>query len=172
MREVRARAGGEPAAPLEQLGPSVSVDLPLPRRLPDEWVPDLAIRLDFYQRLAAAQAAGEVEEIAAELQDRFGEPPEAARNLLDSVRVRVRAARIGAVEIRHDEERIILWLAAGLSFSELQRRLIRIEGVDIGSRAMRYAPPRRAGQPLREALSSAPWCSALCEAIEQVEETM
>ena len=172
VREVRARAGGEPAAPLEQLGPSVSVDLPLPRRLPDEWVPDLAIRLDFYQRLAAAQAAEEVEEIAAELQDRFGEPPEAARNLLDSVRVRVRAARIGAVEIRHDEERIILWLAAGLSFSELQRRLIRIEGVDIGSRAMRYAPPRRAGQPLREALSSAPWCSALCEAIEQVEETM
>ena len=176
VRRVKARAdaaaeGREPALAEVQpaAAPQVAVDLPLPRRLPEDWLPDMQIRLDFYQRLAAALDAAEADEIEAELADRFGPPPAPARNLIDSVRLRTRAARIGAVEVQHDERGIVLRLAAGLRFSDWQRRSARAAGVRIGNRAMRYEPPRRSGQPLADALAAAPWCEALSEAIEACE---
>ena len=175
VRQVKERAEaaaeGKPP-PLSQpaAGPAVSVDLPLPRRLPDDWVEDLAIRLDLYQRLAAVQEAAQADEIASELEDRFGALPEPARNLLDSVRLRARAARIGAVEVQHDEREIVLRLAAGLRFSERQRQRVRVPGITIGNRTMRYSPPRRGGETLGEALAAAAWCEALSEAIAAAED--
>jgi transcription-repair coupling factor (superfamily II helicase) len=52
--------------------------------IPDDYVTDVGLRLSFYKRLAAAQDEENVHELAAELEDRFGKPPEP---LLQLVRV-------------------------------------------------------------------------------------
>jgi transcription-repair coupling factor (superfamily II helicase) len=65
--------------------------------LPEEYVPEVNQRLAFYKRLAGAASDGELADLRAELQDRFGPLPELATQLIDIVRVRI-AARDLAIE--------------------------------------------------------------------------
>ncbi len=75
-----------------QLSPR-QVDLPLSAYIPEEYVPDLGTRLSYYRRLADAKHPKEVAGIATEMVDRFGDTPEAVRNLLYVVRIKQLAAR-------------------------------------------------------------------------------
>ena len=52
--------------------PVPTVALPLAAYIPEEYIPTLSTRLSFYQRLAVAKRAREIEDVAAELNDRFG----------------------------------------------------------------------------------------------------
>jgi transcription-repair coupling factor (superfamily II helicase) len=65
--------------------------------LPEEYVPEVNQRLAFYKRLAGAASDGELADLRAELQDRFGPLPEPAAQLIDIVRIRI-AARDLAIE--------------------------------------------------------------------------
>jgi len=90
----------EAIAKLEQSGPrpeamSVKVNLDLPAYLPDEYVPDQKQKLALYRKIAAAEDPAVLEEAARELQDRYGPLPEAARSLLDKMRLRLFSARLG-----------------------------------------------------------------------------
>ena len=162
VQQVKAERRGErPPAP--RRGPIVSVDLPLPRLLPNAYIDDLAVRVGFYQRLSEVEDIGRVEEIAAELRDRFGPPPPAAEHLLDSVRLRCAAARIGAVSVQHQDDSVLVRLADGLEFSEAQRRLPVPAGIEIGRRRLRYRPP--VAQPLAQALRRPNWSAPLLEAL-------
>ena len=58
------------------------LNLRLSAYLPEDYVPDIDQRLLLYRRLAAARSEEETEAIAAEMRDRYGEPPEEAKNLL------------------------------------------------------------------------------------------
>jgi transcription-repair coupling factor (superfamily II helicase) len=44
--------------------------------LPEDYVTDVGVRLSLYKRLASAADEAHVSEIAAEMEDRFGAPPE------------------------------------------------------------------------------------------------
>ncbi len=69
------RAGREPA--LERpLAASTDIELHLPALLPADYVPDVHLRLALYQRIAAADA-GALQDMTAELIDRFGALPDA-----------------------------------------------------------------------------------------------
>jgi transcription-repair coupling factor (superfamily II helicase) len=57
-------------------------------------VADVHIRLGLYKRIAAADP-GALEELTAELIDRFGELPPAAANLLTVARLKLRARELG-----------------------------------------------------------------------------
>ncbi|MBI3454792.1 MAG: transcription-repair coupling factor [Candidatus Rokubacteria bacterium] len=89
---------GEPIE--EELDPVVTVDVAA--YLPEWYVPEAAQRLALYKRLAGARALVEVEEVRAELGDRFGPLPAAAGQLLDVVvlRVTAKALRIEKLEAR------------------------------------------------------------------------
>ncbi len=52
-------------------------------------------RLFFYQKLAEAETIPEITKIAAEIQDRFGRPPEAVANLISIAKLRVRSSGSG-----------------------------------------------------------------------------
>ena len=162
VQQVRAERSGERPPPPRR-GPIVSVDLPLPRLLPNAYIDDLATRVGFYQRLSEVEEIGQVEEIAAELRDRFGPPPPAAEHLLDSVRLRCAAARIGAVSVRHEDDCVVVRLADGLEFSEAQRRRPAPAGIEIGRQRLRYRPP--AAQPLSRALRRPNWSAPLLAAL-------
>ena len=97
--------------PMHQ-GPEV--DLHVASLLPDNYLPDVHLRLVLYKRIAAAANADELRELQVEMIDRFGLLPEPAKNLfriaeLQAGRARARPAqdrrrpgrRLGDVRARH-----------------------------------------------------------------------
>src|SRR5687767_3015294 len=70
---LEAKAGGV-QAPRDQFSPQITVDAPI--LIPDEYVPDLDLRMGLYRRMNEFETAEEIESFAAELIDRFGKLPE------------------------------------------------------------------------------------------------
>lgn len=62
-------------------------------RLPEEYVNEVSLRMEIYQRLGEALSWEEVDAIWEEVQDRFGPPPESAQRLYYFTRIRVYAAQ-------------------------------------------------------------------------------
>jgi transcription-repair coupling factor (superfamily II helicase) len=92
VRELRGQ-------PIEHAPEPVSVNLGVEAHLPESLVPDPGQRLAIYKRISAAEHSDEVAALAEEAADRFGQLPEAARNLFRIARVRLEAAAQGAVSI-------------------------------------------------------------------------
>lgn len=63
--------------------------------LPRGYVPVETQRIAIYKRLAAARELGDLEEIADEIRDRYGEPPAAATNLVGVTKLRLVAGKAG-----------------------------------------------------------------------------
>ena len=79
----------------------VSVELPFEVSLPEPYIVDRQIRMQLYQRIAEIDSEDGVKEIADELTDRFGKPPEPVQNLLLQLKVKLLAhqAQIDSVNI-------------------------------------------------------------------------
>jgi transcription-repair coupling factor (superfamily II helicase) len=57
-------------------------------------VSDVGVRLSLYKRLASAVDEAHVAEIAAEMEDRFGAPPDAARRLVKLMALKTELRRL------------------------------------------------------------------------------
>jgi transcription-repair coupling factor (superfamily II helicase) len=68
--------------------------------IPETYVPDLAVRLGLYRRLADLEDQNEIEAAAAELVDRFGKLPEEVETLLKVVAIKAlcRRANVDRIE--------------------------------------------------------------------------
>jgi transcription-repair coupling factor (superfamily II helicase) len=116
---------GEEAAYLQPLHSGVQINLPLAVSLPEDYVPDEKLRLHLYRRLAGLSTLAEVDDIAQELEDRFGELPQAAENLLYQLRLKILAMAAGVQVISTEEGQVVI-KAKGVGRAEekwLQRRL-------------------------------------------------
>jgi transcription-repair coupling factor (superfamily II helicase) len=91
VAEVKGEAPPKP--------PAVQLDLPRPLRLPEDFVPQPALRVDLYQRLADAQTPERVESLRQEVKDRFGTLPAAADDLFDAAICRLVWGRLGIVRV-------------------------------------------------------------------------
>ena len=94
-RAVQAlRSGVEPdlERPLHA-GPEV--DLQLPALLPEDYMPDVHLRLQLYKRMAAAPDAAELEDLQVEMIDRFGPLPPPARTMFRVHHLKLRASSLG-----------------------------------------------------------------------------
>jgi transcription-repair coupling factor (superfamily II helicase) len=80
----------------------IKIELPVNAHLPHDYVPGERLRLEAYKKLASVETDAGVDEIEAELRDRYGEPPEPVRNLLEVARLRVvaRRAHIGDIGLQ------------------------------------------------------------------------
>jgi len=113
-------------------GPSAAIDLPVSTKIPESYIGDANLRLEIYRRLVGAGSDGE--EVLAELQDRFGPPPDPVYRLLEMAAVKRLAERLrvqsislskGSLQIRLrrdcriDVERLIDFVSerTGASFS-------------------------------------------------------
>ena len=86
-------------APEDPTSPTISVDAPV--MIPEDYVPDLALRMALYRRAADLSDKAGIESLAAEMIDRFGPLPEPASNLLKIVEARnaARKARVQKIEV-------------------------------------------------------------------------
>ncbi len=75
--------------------PMVNLDLPGAAWLPRDYVADFRAKIDIYRRLSRATDERHLDDLAAELADRFGPLPAEARRLVDFARIRVAAGRHG-----------------------------------------------------------------------------
>src|SRR5690606_19501707 len=71
------------------LSPQITVDAPI--MIPDDYVPDLAVRMALYRRLNDAKDKAEIESMAAEMIDRFGPLPDATANLIKLIEIKHQA---------------------------------------------------------------------------------
>ncbi|MEE3325750.1 MAG: transcription-repair coupling factor [Myxococcota bacterium] len=86
--------------------------LPIIARLPDDYVPEVNQRLVLYKRLSSAQDHTEIQLIRDELLDRYGSLPLEAENLLEVIRLKVLARRIGIESITLKQNQLIFQVAA------------------------------------------------------------
>jgi transcription-repair coupling factor (superfamily II helicase) len=154
--------GGE-APPAE-----IKIELPVDAHLPHEYVPGERLRLEAYKKLATVQDAAGLAEIEAELQDRYGTPPEPVRNLFEVARLRTvaRKADVGNISVQGNFVRF-----GPLQLPESkQLRLQRLYPGSLVKEAVRTIlvprpmTARVAGQPMRDT-AVLRWASDLIEVV-------
>jgi transcription-repair coupling factor (superfamily II helicase) len=67
--------------------------------IPEDYVPDLDVRLGLYRRLAQLESRADLEGFAAELHDRFGKLPDEVETLLRIVRVKTKCRQAGIARL-------------------------------------------------------------------------
>ncbi len=103
-RAVRALRCGQ----LPELGNAsahgAEVDLGVPALLPDDYVPDVHMRLVLYKRIASCADEDELRELQVEMIDRFGLLPDYAKNLFEITRLKLKIAPVGVVKVEAGPE--------------------------------------------------------------------
>jgi transcription-repair coupling factor (superfamily II helicase) len=90
--------------------PSVTIDLPVPAFIPVDFIPEMQMRLQLYRRIADITTIPALDEISAELEDRFGNLPLEMHGLLFQVRVKLLANAANVTAITFNEEQVSLKL--------------------------------------------------------------
>jgi transcription-repair coupling factor (superfamily II helicase) len=86
-----AKAGGMTSSRPRDFSPQITVDAPI--LIPEDYVPDLDLRMGLYRRLNDLDEGQEIEAFAAEMIDRFGPLPDATENLIKVIEIKLNAKR-------------------------------------------------------------------------------
>ena len=93
------RAGEEPELE-DALEHGAEIELSLPALIPEDYMPDVHMRLVHYKRIASAVSAAELKELQVELIDRFGLLPPATRTLFELTRLKLLAQPLGVTKLQ------------------------------------------------------------------------
>ncbi|WP_171240703.1 transcription-repair coupling factor [Ruegeria sp. HKCCA5491] len=81
----------------DQWAPQINLGVPV--LIPEDYVPDLDVRLGLYRRLSSLSTKVELEGFAAELIDRFGKLPKEVNTLMLVVRIKTMCKRAGIAKL-------------------------------------------------------------------------
>ena len=98
-RAVNAIKNGKQADLGSALDQGIEVNLHLPALIPDDYLPDVNMRLTLYKRLANCQTERDLYELQVEMIDRFGLLPEPAKTLFELAKLRQMGERLGLIKI-------------------------------------------------------------------------
>jgi transcription-repair coupling factor (superfamily II helicase) len=79
--------------------PQVTVNLGISLRIDEAYIPEENQRLRMYKRVAGADSEAVLTEVRAELEDRYGKPPESVLHLLAAGEIRLTCERLGIATI-------------------------------------------------------------------------
>ena len=92
-----AKAGGLASNRPRDFSPQITVDAPI--LIPDDYVPDLDLRMGLYRRLNDLDDSREIESFAAEMIDRFGPLPDPTENLIKVIEIKLNAKKAYVAKI-------------------------------------------------------------------------
>jgi transcription-repair coupling factor (superfamily II helicase) len=81
----------------DEFSPTITVDVPV--MIPEDYVPDLDLRMGLYRRINELENPEQIESFAAELIDRFGKLPEPTENLIRLIEVKLNAKKACVAKI-------------------------------------------------------------------------
>jgi len=152
---VRGLKALPPAEP-----PPVTIDLPGEAWLPRDYIPDLRAKIDVYRRLSRATSDAQVDDLAAELTDRFGPLPAEAGRLLAFARLRTAAAALGIDSITRHPGLVVLGHHDRQMMERLRQAAAR------SGRTLRVVDQRTAVMPIDAAVADDP--DRLCDAVRSL----
>lgn len=79
--------------------PELKVELPIDAHIPHDYVAEERLRLEAYAKIAAAENESAIADIEAELNDRYGTPPEPVQRLFGVAKLRAHARGAGLADI-------------------------------------------------------------------------
>ncbi|MGB7342179.1 MAG: transcription-repair coupling factor [Phototrophicaceae bacterium] len=94
---------------------AIIIDLPIPSYIPEDWIPEMPLRLQLYRRIASLNTLDDLEKISQELRDRFGVLPKAVDGLLYQIQIKLMAETINATAVIKPRQHILIklpWLQA------------------------------------------------------------
>jgi len=91
VREIKGEIEPEVAETQLNLGLNI--------RIPAEYIAEENQRLRMYKRVAGVETEAQLNDVAAELGDRYGAPPSTVRNLLDYAALKLYSQRLGVAQI-------------------------------------------------------------------------
>ena len=86
---VAAAKLGDGEASVEDTQWSPVINMGAAVLIPDNYVEDLTVRLSLYRRIASMESTEDLDQLTAELVDRFGAIPEEVKNLLDTISIKI-----------------------------------------------------------------------------------
>ncbi len=95
---VAIKSGRRPNPDLD-LDKSIEVNLRIPALIPEDYLPDVHLRLIMYKRISASMDAGDLEELQVEMIDRFGLLPKPLKLLFRLTQLKLKAERYGIKKI-------------------------------------------------------------------------
>ena len=95
--------------------------------IPDDYVPDTDLKMEFYQRLADARRIVELLAVKEELEDRFGRLPYQMNSLMNLMEIKIMARQLGlaAVQLEKSRFRMIFPNELQVSPADIQRLVER-----------------------------------------------
>ena len=100
VREMKGEASADE--------PETQLNLGMNIRIPVEYISEENQRLRMYKLIAAVETESQLNDVGAELQDRYGEPPPAVRNLLDYASLKLLAVQVGAISVERKRDIVII----------------------------------------------------------------
>ena len=100
VRDMKGEAAPDEAETQLNLGLNI--------RIPADYVPEENQRLQMYKRVARVETEQQLTDVAAELQDRYGPPPPAVRNLLDYASLKLLCMKVGVNAIERKRDSVTL----------------------------------------------------------------
>ncbi len=131
---------------------SCLVDMQVEAHIPESYIDSVNLRLEVYRRIAQVQDEADALDVMDELIDRFGEPPEAVRGLIDIALLRNTAGELGVSEVKQQGDSLLLYMAE-LDMEQVGALVKRMNGrvmLSAGSRP--YLSVRLHGQSPLKAL--------------------
>jgi transcription-repair coupling factor (superfamily II helicase) len=140
------------------------IRLPVEARLPEAYVAVVNQRLVLYKRLASCRDDADVDRIRDELLDRFGALPLEALNLIEVIRLKIVAKRLGIVAI--DVARGEIVLSAGERTNIDPQRLLNL--LKQGGPGLRVAPNHKIYAPAPKRFTPPNLFAAVRQVIENL----
>jgi transcription-repair coupling factor (superfamily II helicase) len=157
---VQAYKGEKP--PEEEA--EVKVDLPVDAHLPHDYVSVERLRLEAYRKLASAADGPALDEVVAELADRYGPPPPEVANLVAVARFRLLAKTYGLTDVSMQGRHLRFGPVDLPDSTQLRLKRLHPEAVYKATvrtiSVPRPATKRVGGEPLRDT-ALLDWCAGL-----------
>lgn len=103
-RAVEALKAGKEIELDQTLPRGTEIDLQVPALIPDSYLADVHLRLQFYKRLANAKSLRNLDELQVEMIDRFGLLPEPTKNLFAISALKQKAEKLGIRKIEANHQ--------------------------------------------------------------------